>query len=198
MNRVRPSRGGFTIVEMVVVMAILIATGALIYRVAEALTISYKTGETRIQVYENLRKGMASIVKDLRQARVASLMGSDSGIVELPTGEKIHFQVPQDNDGNGNVLDDTSGIVEWSNFITLRKDTDGQLIREQDIDRNGMRDPNTPGEVMVVAINIDEARFDIDFTDPENPTIDVTLRVKRKLEDGYIEAELTETVIPRN
>ena len=197
MRSVRNLRG-FTLVEMVIVMAILAITGGLIYRVAAALTTSYKTGETRIQVYENLRKGMASVVKDLRQARVASLMSSDSGMVDPPTGEKINFQVPQDLDGNGNVLDATTGIIEYSTFITLRMNTEGQLIREQDRDRNGMRDPNTPGEVMIVAINIDDAVFDIDFTDPENPTIDVTLKVSRKLEEGTIKAELTETVIPRN
>jgi hypothetical protein len=188
-----------TIVELAIVSFILVAVGTLVYQVAQALTVSYKTGETKIQVEENLRAAMATMVREVRQASRLSLVADFGGVVNIPTQDKLKFRVPQDMDGNGNVLNDTTGEVEFSLDITYYKDDDGRLIREQDMDYDMMIEDAVPGERRIIANHLESIQFDfVNYPDIENIKIEITLTVQRPLEQGKVTRTLTETIIPRN
>jgi hypothetical protein len=188
-----------TIVELAIVSVILIAVGALVYQVAQALTISYKTGETKIQVEENLRAAMATMVREVRQASKLSLVADFAGVVNLPPQNELKFQVPQDMDGNGNVLDDDTGGVEYSVVIKYYKDDDGRLIREQDRDFDMVIEDAVPGERRVIANHLETAQFELlNIPDVENLKVQITLTVQRPLEEGKVTRTLTEVIIPRN
>jgi hypothetical protein len=188
-----------TLVEMAIVCLILVAVGALVYQVAQALTISYKTGETKIQVEENLRAAMATMVREVRQASKLSLVADFAGFVNLPPLNELKFRVPQDMDGNGNVLHDGSGGVEYSVDIKYYKDEEGRLIREQDMDFDMMIEDAVPGERRVIANHLEKAEFELlNIPDVENLKVQITLTVQRPLEQGKVTRTLTEVVIPRN
>lgn len=190
---------GFTIVEVAVVMVIFLGAAALIYQVARSLSVSYRTGETKIQVEENLRTGMTAAIGELRQAQRASLQVQQGGAVAYPTGDSVTFRIPEDRDGNGNVLDDLTGMVEYSLPITLKRNAEGHLVREQDLNGNFVWG-DTPGEVRILAINVASVEFFL--TEPpgagSNTDVVVTLTVERNLGEDVIRRTLQETALPRN
>lgn len=192
----RRTERGFTIVEMIVVLSIFLGAALLIYQVAQSLMISYRTGETKIQVEENLRRGMTHLMRELRQAARATLMCSQGGSASYPAGDSITYRVPEDLDANGTVLD-AFGNVEYGLYpITFRRDSQNQLLRAQDRNGNGIPEAAIPGEIMVIAQNI--ASVDFFLTDLDRPNIRVTLVAERKVGQDTFRHTLQETAIPRN
>lgn len=186
-------------VEIVVVMIIFLAAGMLIFQVARSLSVSYRTGETKIQVEENLRAAMASVMLELRQAQRDTLAVTQGGAPAFPSGDAITFRVPEDLDGNGNVLDDVTGLVEFSVPITFRRASDGRLFREQDFNSSATLG-DTPGEIQIVAHHLSSAEFYLTEVPgaPAEPDIRVTLTVERGMDQDAISHTLQEMVIPRN
>ncbi|MCZ6602075.1 MAG: hypothetical protein O6952_03635 [Planctomycetota bacterium] len=183
-------------IEMVIVMFIFTAAGALIFQVVQALMTSYRTGETKIQVEENLRRGMTSLLRELRQAQQATLELKLAGVIVPTTGDELKFVVPVDLDGNGTVLDDVTGDVEYSAPITFKVNGSYQLVREQDLNGNAVIEAAVPGEIQIIGSHVASVSFTL--TDIAEPDIEVTLTVQRELDGDIFQHVLQETVIPRN
>lgn len=192
----KTGRSGFTLVEMSVVMVIFLVAAGLVYQVAHSLAVSYRTGETKVQVEENLRAGMAAVLRELRLARRETLVIRRRDGAPSPGGDSITFQVPHDRDDSGTVLHQINGQVEYSTPITFRLEVDGRLLREQDLDSSGLPEESVPGEVRTIARHA--AGIEFFLTDAEEPGIQVTLTIERDLGQDVFRHTLRETAVPRN
>jgi hypothetical protein len=194
------SRGrerGFTAIEMAVVAFIFLAAAALVFQVAQSLATSYRTGEAKIQVEENLRAGMTTVLGDLRESREGSYLLRYQGADKWPSGDTLIFEVPQDMDGNGSVLNGATGDVEFGLPITIEYDArNRQILRKQDLNKNGIAEANVPGEIRVVCNNVKDLEFY--FPSATMNEIRVTMTVEKRLGQDAISHTLRETVVPRN
>lgn len=188
---------GFTAIEMVIVLFILVTAAGLVFEVAKSLAVSYRTGETKIQVEENLRAGMTFMTRELRQARQNNLMVQLGGFVQWPAGDTIVFEHPADIDGNGNVLNAATGIVEYAQPIKYEFDSaNKQIIRKQDLNINGIAEASVPGEIRTICNNVSDVEFyfpSVDMTE-----IRVTVTIERPSGQDIIKHTLREQVVPRN
>lgn len=105
---------GFTLVELMVVFLIFTIIMGAIFAVLTMGRTSWYSGNTQVEMQQETRRGMDSMVRELRQSGSTTIVGvpADGNFYN-----SITFRVPQDADGDGDVLD-VSGNVEWGNQIT--------------------------------------------------------------------------------
>ena len=201
---------GMTLIELMIVMAILSAVLGLLFLLSESLQRSVAAQEAKVSTQDNVRTGMQTVMRELRQAARGSFNWT-----ALP-GDSLSYQRAEDLDGNGTAVD--SGVfLELGPQRTLQRDIndangDGETIRQLVI-----VDANT---VQVVAngllpnedINADGtlgAGEDRNFNgvldrglwfEPVGEGIRVTLQAQRSLgpRSPLMTSQLVEIVVPRN
>lgn len=115
---------GFSIVELLVVMAIFTIICGAIFASLSSGNVLWDTGSNQARIEQEVRKSVEKIYRELKET-------SSSRVTIGGGGTSITFQVPVDSDNDGDIIDD-SGQVEWGvNTITyLRGGTNNlQLIR---------------------------------------------------------------------
>ncbi|MBN2830868.1 MAG: prepilin-type N-terminal cleavage/methylation domain-containing protein [Candidatus Omnitrophica bacterium] len=120
---------GFTIIEVLVsalVMSLLIFAAFAVLDVGRG---SWFGGDVRTELRKEMIRAFMSMERELRETRPVS--GGPSARINLnfgETGNSISFQIPQDNDLDGTVLD-SLGDIEWSGNITYLLNENNEIIR---------------------------------------------------------------------
>jgi len=106
---------GMTLLEVMIAVAILTVVMGVLFGLATAIGDTAGVQESQTAAYDEARKGMLLMVRDLRQASAFSLSG-------MP-GPTVTYQVAMDLDGNG-VAVDIGGDIELSPLRTIERDVD--------------------------------------------------------------------------
>lgn len=119
---------GLSLVELIVVIAVMSVIGAILVRFLILGNAAWHSGDAEIRATQEARKGIMSMVKELRQTNANSLRTIGGALYQDNTiYNSIVFQVVSDNNGDGSVITST-GTTEWSAPITYYVNN-GQLIR---------------------------------------------------------------------
>ncbi|MBU3912429.1 MAG: prepilin-type N-terminal cleavage/methylation domain-containing protein [Candidatus Omnitrophica bacterium] len=154
---------GFTLVEMMVTVFIFLLLIGALFTVLATGSTSWQIGDVRIELQQELRKGMDWIGGELRQ-------GGTFTIEDVPADgswyDKITFRKPQD------VID---GNVVWENEeiqYLLGGSNDRQLLRKVD------------DEERILANNIISFQVRRQPTSPE--IVEITLQADKRTVKGHI------------
>jgi type IV pilus assembly protein PilW len=138
---------GFTLVELMVAMAISLIVMGSIYSVYQTQQKSYILQEQVSAMQQNLRAGMTMLTRDIRMAGYNPIpLGSTNPLVSATTG----ITVPTVNDIQFTRIDNTETNQDTIIYRLFDKDGDG--------DMDLVRDLNGGGDQMV-AENIDALDF---------------------------------------
>lgn len=203
-------RGGFTLLELTVSMAVLTMVMGVLFALATGLAQSTKTQQAKITADDDARSAMIFLVREIRQASSSSIPPGT-----LP-GSVLFYRVADDIDGNGTAVD-VAGNLELSPVRTLMRDvadsnndglTDTQLVMvegtasrvvangllpDEDSNNNGVLDPgedaNSNG-VLERGLWFEQA----------GRGIRITIQTQRLADPRGLQlsSSLIETVVPRN
>lgn len=116
---------GFTLVEILVSVLIFSFIFMALFAILAGGQTSWYTADVQIELNQQVRGSLSTMNRQLRQTRV-------SVISDVPADDNyytsITFKVPQDLDGDGDVID-SFGNIEWSENINYSLSEDGQIIR---------------------------------------------------------------------
>lgn len=170
---------GLTLIETMVVIAIIGILSSSIIGVLLIGESSWHSGEAQIQVSQEGRRGLSSMVRELRQTR-------SSTITTVPADDNyynsIAFSIPSDTDGDGDAID-PSGNIEWS--VPIRYSlNNNQLLR-------------TSGATTVLANNVSALQFRRQSISPD--ILEISLQTqKTTTEQRVIRLSLTSKIKMRN
>lgn len=161
MKRLKNSLG-MSFLEMMVSVAIFTVIMSSIFTVIYTGRLYWRVGSSQIDAQQQARQAVAYMAKELRQARAGTGRvggGSPVAILEnLPADDNAYtfvtFRIPQDTNGDGDILDSNGWVVEWSDKITYSL-AGTQLIRSTDT-----------GATKVLANNISTLQFTRSSTSP--------------------------------
>ncbi len=147
---------GFTLVEILVVTAILVALMFGAFQVMETGRFSWLSGDASVEIRQDIIQAFMWMERELKETRPAQIsLGSGT------TSASLTFNMPQDNDSDGTVLD-SSGNVEWSEDIIYALNGSGEITR------------TVSGVTVVIAKNV----TNLEFSRPVSPVdilqIDIT------------------------
>jgi len=204
-------RTGFTLVELMVAVAILSIVMAILFVLATTLGEASQVQEAKITTVDDARDGMLRLVRNLRQAAVMSINWPG-----LP-GETLTFRAATDVDGNGTAVD--VGVeLELTGIRTLSRDLtdlngDGLTVTQLIMEEGGQATVITNGLLPNEDANANDtldAGEDLNFNgfldrglwfEPVGRAIRVTIQTQRAsaAPQGIpITTTLFETVAPRN
>ena len=112
-------RGGFTLVEVIFVSALLVVFMTTVYTVGANLHETAGIYDAKALAYDEARGGLDVVVREIRQAALAE--------VSAMPAASLSYRVAEDLDGNGVPLD-AKGNLELSPLRTISRDYE---------DRNG-------------------------------------------------------------
>src|SRR3989338_7082754 len=87
------SRDGFTILEMMIVLAVFAIVIAAIFMTMSTGRVNWQTNEAAVQVQEDVRKGLRSIGQELRES---GRVQSTAHVLINGMNDVIVFQIPID------------------------------------------------------------------------------------------------------
>ncbi len=109
------SEEGMTLIELMIVVAILTSVLGLLFLLGDNLQQSVAARETKVATQDDVRVAMQRIMLELRQSARASIPWNT-----LP-GETISYQRAEDLDGNGTAVD-IGGFLELGPQRTIQRD----------------------------------------------------------------------------
>ena len=134
-SRTRLAVTGFTVIEILMALAIMSIAFGTIYKSFQQINRSYTTENVKAGVQQGARIAVEFMVHDIRLAGLNPLGSADAGIhadVPLPTSNKIRIRSDVDYDGQ---------IVETAPFEDITYELDGtQLVQENRTERLPMLD----------------------------------------------------------
>ena len=114
---------GFTLIEILVASLIMsIIMGALFVSLSIGQN-SWFNGDAAIDLRDQAIRSIMTMDKELSATR-PSKINLDVGV----TSNAITFYLPQDNNGDGSIVD-SAGDIEWSGAITYSLNGSNQIIR---------------------------------------------------------------------
>lgn len=145
------SERGSSLVEITVAAGIAILAIYFVAKMAALVFGAWSEGEVRMRFQEMTAQGMQRLTREVRQADETSLTISAT---------TLRFRLPEDVDGDGTVLDSAGG-TEYGAEITYSLSGE-KLIREQDLDGDGLAEDDVPGERDTVASGLSAIDFQND------------------------------------
>lgn len=128
------NRRGFSLVEMMIASAIVMGICLALIAVIRMNHRSWQTRENSMTISFELRRGVDAMTRELSQTQQQwlELAGGGAFPADGVVRSSIQFRMPQDNDGDGTVLD-AAGATEWSAPIVYSLGgLDGrQIVRAQ-------------------------------------------------------------------
>jgi prepilin-type N-terminal cleavage/methylation domain-containing protein len=132
---------GFTLVEILISTIILTILILAAFQIMEVDRSSWFSADVSVQLRQEIIKAYMKMERELRQTRPAQInLGSGS------SASSITFRIPQDNNGDGTILDG-AGNIEWSGNITYALNGSNQIIR------------TASGVTTIIANNVINLRF---------------------------------------
>ncbi len=141
---------GFTIMEVLVSAVIISLLILAAFAMLDVGRTSWFSGDVHTELRKEIIRSFMAMERELRETRPVS--GGPSARINLNYGEtsnSISFQIPQDIDGDGRVLD-ALGEIEWSGNITYSRNGNNEIIRTA---------PDGTASVLVATRNITGLEF---------------------------------------
>lgn len=158
---------GFTLIEILVASLIMSVIMAALFVALSIGQNSWFSGDTAIELRDQTIRSIMNMDKELSETRPSKINLSIGA-----TSSTVTFYVPQDNNGDGSVVD-SAGNIEWSGAITYSLNSSNQIIR-------------TSGGASTI-IGIDIATLQFTMTENRLIQIDITARKtalsKRQMQD---------------
>jgi len=149
---------GLTLIEILVATVISTILIFAVFQVMEVGRSSWLRGDVVVELRQEIIKTFMRMESELKETRPAQIsLGSGT------SGSSLTFKIPQDNNGDGTILD-ASGNIEWSGNITYALNGANQITR------------TASGLTSILANNV----VSLQFTRPTSPVnilqIDITVR----------------------
>ncbi|MDD5270154.1 MAG: prepilin-type N-terminal cleavage/methylation domain-containing protein [Candidatus Omnitrophica bacterium] len=178
---------GLSLIELMISIAIVTVIGGYLAYFLVIGASAWRAGDAEIQANQESRRGMMSMVKELRQAQDGNLRTTAGALyADNTVYNNIKFPVIADTDGDGDTVS-TIGALEWSTPISYYI-SGTQLIRSQD------------GATTVLANNV----IGLQFIKTVNITLgisvlNVTLQTRKTSVEGrQVQSTLTCSIKIRN
>ena len=183
-------QSGFTLIELVIVLAIIVILSGILFTAMLMTTRSVEINNSKVITQDNARNAMMVIVRELRQANAATLVEEANG--------SLTYRVVQDTDGNGWPID-AAGNPQYSAFRNIGLDVDdvnGDSLTTSQVVRTEVG--SAPVVLANFAAPVDGISFDLSG--------DTGVQIQIDLQDNSgpagtgvtMTSSLTETVTPRN
>ena len=183
-------QSGFTLIELVIVLAIIVILSGILFTAMLMTTRSVEINNSKVITQDNARNAMMVIVRELRQANAATLVEEANG--------SLTYRVVQDTDGNGWPVD-AAGNPQYSALRNIGLDVDdvnGDSLTTSQVVRTEV------GSAPVVLANFAAPVNGISF----DLLGDTGVQIQIFLQDNSgpagtgvtMTSSLTETVTPRN
>ena len=188
-SRNNPAKG-FSLIELTVVSLMTVGMCLALAAVLRMGQRSWQAGQNHMTVSFELRRGINAMSRELAQTQAGLLQVPGAGA--LPANgnfyNSVQFQVPQDVDGNGNVLDG-AGALEWSpNAITYSLGgVDGRQVQR-----------SQGGAVSVLAHGVTALQFRRLTTNPSIVEMRMTVQRGSSMGGFINQADLTTRIRVRN
>ena len=152
-------RPGFTLLEMMVVLAIFAIISGAIFMTMSSGRISWQTNEAAVQIQEDLRRGLRTIGQELRES---GRVDSTAHVVINGSNDVIVFQIPIDANSATPEFDLSAGQILWGAEGTvgyaLRYRRNGSQLMRDLVDSFSLG-ASTVGTARVLANNITSVVF---------------------------------------
>lgn len=146
------SKMGFTLIELMVALAIMSVISVVIYGVFTLSIRSYTTQSVAADVQQSVRAAMEIMVADIRAAGFDPTLSDNFGI-ELATATKLRFT--SDSDGTG-----LTGVVDDTNSERITYDFQANQLNQILYEGTGSED--TPQPLISDVQNLTFTYFDTD------------------------------------
>jgi len=163
MLNIRNTKAGFTLVELMVAMAISGVVLGSIYKVYSAQLQTHTTQQQAVEMQQTMRAVLYLMERDIRMAGYAPLGGLSDPVISIANNDQIQFVMDitggqsdgLDNDGDGNTDETTAG----EEFDGIDNDSDGDVDEadEADESRYGDGDSLDAGEQIHYYLRSDTA-----------------------------------------
>lgn len=206
----RDSNGGMTLIELMIVMAILTIVLGTLFVLGDNLQRSVATQEARVTTQDDVRIAMQRIMRELRQSARASIPWNT-----LPN-TSISYRRAEDLDGNGTAVD-VGGFLELGAQRTIQRDTndangDGltttQLViidgNQVTVLANGLLENEDANADGILSAGEDSNNNGVlergVWFEPVGSGMRITLQAQRSPgpRNQIVTSQLTEIVVPRN
>ena len=114
---------GFSLIEVLVAIVIMTVILAGVFMAMGVGQRSFFTGDTETELREDITRAVMTMDGEISQTK-PTRTNLDIG----ETANSITFSVPNDNNGDGSVVD-ALGSIEWSANIVYSRNASNQLIR---------------------------------------------------------------------
>jgi len=158
-NNLFHSKTGFTLVEMVMALAISSIVLAAIYSVFTIANKNFTTQNVASNVQQNLRSAIGLMARDIRLAGLDPA-GSDNFGIGYASQTKIRFTLDSIDSGSG----DFNGIVDETNFEEITYDFQGNQVMQTLYETVTTSSPDAAALINNIT-NLDFAYFDAANTD---------------------------------
>ena len=174
---------GFTLVEMVMALAISTVVLAAIYSVFIIANKNFTTQNAAANVQQNLRSAIGLMARDIRSAGLDPA-GSDNFGISYASTSKIRFTMDSDS-GGGNF----NGIIDEANFEEITYDLQGGQVM-QTLYETVTTPPAVPDAAALIS-NIESLSFDY-YDDLNNNLMDTGLSPPRVPDDKLADIRTVE------
>ena len=129
MYRTRRNHNGFSLAEMLAVVAIFGIIAVAISAALSAVQQTWVSGSSQAVATAEVRRALARISRELVESRASE--------IQRPAADDqwdtvALFRIPEDQDGDGSVLNANGIVSEWSGWIAYGQGTDNSLLRAVD------------------------------------------------------------------
>lgn len=130
-TNLKNDKTGFTLVELVVVMAIFSIVTGVIYSVFASVNRTSTKNEVTAEVMQNARTSIEFMEQDIRLAGLDRFKTADAGIEGTPTDTHLQFTADRNMDGAINTANVIDGIQEQDlEQITYTYEAGGRRLRQ--------------------------------------------------------------------
>lgn len=180
---------GFTLLEVMLVVAILLIIGAIGFQLLSTGNISWESANTSLTIEQEIRRGIILMAKELERSSPSTIVGVPADGIYY---NSITFRMPQDNDGDGTIVN-AIGNIEWSNLIVYQLTFNASL--------NSFQLIRTQGVVTRVLANYMPTAQSVRFrrTQSEPNILEINLQAQKGSSFGHVTARsITSRVLLRN
>ena len=158
---------GFTLIEIIVASLIMSVIMAALFVALSIGQNPWFSGDAVIELRDQTIRSIMNMDKELSETRPSKI-----NLAIGATSSTVTFYVPQDNNGDGSVVD-SAGNIEWSGAISYSLNSSNQIIRA------------SGGASTIIGIDIATLQFTM--TESRLIQIDITARKtalsKRQMQD---------------
>ncbi len=149
---------GLSLTEIIVVIFLFSIMLAAIFTVLATARNSWKSGGSRLGVQQEARRGLNSLAKELRQARLSTITGVPN---DGTTYSSINFQIPDSISAGGTTW---STIIQYSigglnNTQLLRTQDGNQRVLTNNVSSLGFSRSASMPDVLNISITVQKNTF---------------------------------------